>query len=339
MGKNLVVFSDGTGQEGGVGENTNVYKLFNMVEDRTASQIAFYDQGLGTGKTRKLLGKATGYGIKQNILECYTFLFENYQAGDRIYLFGLSRGATTVRSLSGFVHLFGMLPKSRNDLIEQAYDIYTISDDVRRRSQADEFIARHHTMWCKIKFLGVWDTVAALGTPSRAINVLLNATDWFKHEYHDLKLSESVEHAYHALAIDDERQTFHPVLWDSEISDKQTMKQVWFCGMHTDVGGGYPSSDLSDIPLEWMTGHAVRHGLRLYPQHKIRVAGNVNGTMHDSRGSFITRLYRQKVRFWPEGREDRPCVHNSVMQRTRNRHNSDDPSYRPWVLDVPHDVD
>ena len=117
MPKNIIVFSDGTGQEGGKGNNTNVYKLFNMIEDRTENQVSFYDRGLGTG-WRKITGNVGGMGISKNIRECYEFIFENYQAGDNIYLFGFSRGATTVRSLSAFIHLFGILPKSRPELIK-----------------------------------------------------------------------------------------------------------------------------------------------------------------------------------------------------------------------------
>ena len=141
MAKNIVVFSDGTGQEGDKGHNTNVYKLFNMALDRSPNQIAFYDRGLGTG-WRSLLGKATGAGISQNIMECYEFIFENYAAGDEIYLFGFSRGATTVRSLSGFLHLFGILPKSRRELIGDAYKIYKNADTAARKAAAAEFIAR-----------------------------------------------------------------------------------------------------------------------------------------------------------------------------------------------------
>ena len=122
MEKNIVVFSDGTGQEGGRGHNTNVYKLFNMIEDRTDRQVIYYDRGLGTG-WRKVTGTVTGMGISKNIRDCYEFIFENYCAGDQIFLFGFSRGATTVRSLSSFVHLFGILPKSRPELIKQAYRI------------------------------------------------------------------------------------------------------------------------------------------------------------------------------------------------------------------------
>jgi len=120
MAKNIVVFSDGTGQEGGEGADTNIYKLFKMVENRTKSQITFYDRGLGTG-FRKIGGSVFGAGISHNIKECYRFIFDNYEAGDSIYLFGFSRGSTTVRSLSSFIHLFGILPKSRPELIDKAY--------------------------------------------------------------------------------------------------------------------------------------------------------------------------------------------------------------------------
>ena len=116
MSKNIVVFSDGTGQEGGKGANSNVYKLFNMVLDRSSEQIAFYDRGLGTG-WRKITGSAAGMGISKNILECYKFIFENYEAGDQLYLFGFSLGSTTVMSLAAFIHCFGIFTKSCIELI------------------------------------------------------------------------------------------------------------------------------------------------------------------------------------------------------------------------------
>ena len=339
MGKNIVVFSDGTGQEGGEGTNSNVYKLFNMILDRSPEQVAFYDRGLGTG-WRQVTGNVGGAGISKNIRECYEFIFENYVAGDQIYLFGFSRGATTVRSLSGFIHLFGILPKSRRELIKQAYGIYKIADDTDRKNAAKAFVERHHTMWCRIKFLGVWDTVAALGVPIKSVDVVIDKIPFLRHRFHDLRLSESVENAYHALAIDDERKTFHPTLWDPEITTDQTMKQVWFCGMHTDVGGGYPEQELSDIALEWMLRTAEKHGLRIYPGHRVEVRGDdANGTMHNSRGNWLTRIYRTKVRSWPKATHGEPLVHKSVLERTLNRHNKKDPPYKPWILDGSYDYD
>jgi uncharacterized protein (DUF2235 family) len=338
MAKNIVVLCDGTGQEGGKGHGTNVYKLFNMLEDRTSRQIAFYDPGIGTG-WRKITGNIGGMGISRNIRQCYRFIFENFEAGDQIFLFGFSRGAATVRSLSSFVHYFGILPKSRPKLIKRAYKIYKIRNDEKRKRRADEFVRLHHTMWTRIKFIGCYDTVAALGLPFKFASAILDGIPGFRHKFHNFTLSESIEHAFQALAIDDERKTFHPVLWDTNITDYQTMRQVWFAGMHTDVGGGYKEQELSDIPLVWLTHMAVLKGLRIYPRHKVEINEDENGFMHDSRGRWITKLYRRKVRFWPSDREDKPVIHQSVLDRTKNRKNQDSPPYHPWILDLDHEVE
>ena len=339
MPKNIVVFSDGTGQEGGMGNNTNVYKLFCMVENRTKAQITFYDRGLGTG-WRKLSGSAVGAGISKNILECYEFIFDNYEAGDRVFLFGFSRGATTVRSLSSFIDLFGILPKSRPELIKHAYKIYQIRNKKRRNSKAAKFIAANYTMWCRIKFLGVWDTVAALGIPIKRISVFMNQIPGLDNAFQDLSLSPSVEHAYHALAIDDERRVFHPTPWhiydekgNSLLRDYQTVRQVWFCGAHTDVGGGYDEQNVSDIPLMWLTQKAVEHGLRIYPRHKVELNPDVNGVIHDPRGSRLTRLYRRAVRTWDPKTCGKLVIHESVLERTRSPHNQEDAPYAPWILE------
>jgi uncharacterized protein (DUF2235 family) len=123
VAKNIVIFSDGTGQEGGTGNNTNVYKTFNLILDRSPGQISFYDKGLGTG-FRKFTGNVFGRGFSENVLECYKFIFANYEHGDEIFLFGFSRGAATMRSLTGFIHWFGILPKSRATLVDEAWKIY-----------------------------------------------------------------------------------------------------------------------------------------------------------------------------------------------------------------------
>lgn len=336
MSKNIVVFSDGTGQEGGKGTNTNIYKLFNLIEDRTSKQISFYDPGLGSG-WRKVSGNVGGAGISKNIKQCYSFIYENYEAGDQIYLFGFSRGATTVRSLSSFIDYFGILPRSRSELIDEAYKIYKIGNEDKRKREAKQFVLRHHTMWTKIKFLGCFDTVAALGVPFKPVSVLIDYVPGLNHRFHDLSLSKSVLNAYQALAIDDERLTFHPKLWDVSDNLKQSIKQVWFCGMHTDVGGGYDIQKLSDIPLKWMRDMAKNHGLLIYKNHGIEINGDVNGQMHNSRGSFLTEFYRKKQRSWPSDRKDKPIVHESVINRRKNVHNDDNPTYKPWILALDYD--
>lgn len=338
MAKNILVFSDGTAQEGGRDLNTNVYKLFNMVEDRTERQIAFYDRGLGTG-WRKFSGNVFGAGISKNIRECYEFIFENFSAGDQVYLFGFSRGAATVRSLSSFIDLFGILPRSRPELIKRAYKIYKTRNEKKRLGLAEQFLARNHTMWCKIKFLGVWDTVSALGIPFKSLDVLVDKIPPFRHKFQNYRLSDSVIHGSHALAIDDERLTFHPALWDRELIAGQSMKQVWFCGMHTDVGGGYPEQKLSDIPLIWMLTEAKEHGLLIYRDHKVNINPDPDGLMHDSRKGVPGILYRRKERSWDSRTHENPRVHESVLLRKFNRNNTLTPAYDPWILKKDHEVE
>lgn len=327
MSKNIVIFSDGTGQEGGKGNNTNVYKLFNMIEDRTPHQVAFYDRGLGTG-FRKLSGLAFGVGISRNIMECYEFIFENYQAGDKVFLFGFSRGAFTVRSLSGFVNLIRVLPRSRHELIKQAYKIYKIDDRAKRKVVAEEFLSRHHTMKCPIEFIGVWDTVGALGIPLKALD-LVNP---FKYGFHDTRLARNVVYGCHALAINDERRTFHPTLWDERDDfTKQRVEQVWFPGMHTDVGGGYAEHGLSDIVLEWMVKKATLRGLKIYPRNKVDIHPDANGHMHNSRGSLLSRFYRKKIRELTECIE-KPVMHQSVLDITLDEVNEQGNGHSPWII-------
>lgn len=342
MAKNIVIFSDGTGQEGGKGHDTNVYKLFNLVEDRTDKQIVFYDRGLGTD-WRKITGNISGAGISKNILECYEFIFNNYEAGDQIYLFGFSRGAATVRSLSSFIHHFGILPKSRQELIKQAYKIYKIKDEEKRDKKAYQFIRKHHTMWARIRFLGVWDTVAALGLPFKGIDIFIDKVPFLKHTFQDFKLHGSVESAYHALAIDDRRKVFHPTLFDpNDLRKYQYLKQVWFMGMHTDIGGGYKEHGLSDIALEWMVKKAHVHGLRLYlkklDQSNFKVQPDPNDVLHNSREG-AAKLFSEAPRSWDEEKFGKIVIHESVLQRKLNENNEKAPPYKPWVLDHKYEVE
>jgi uncharacterized protein (DUF2235 family) len=341
VGKNIVILSDGTGQEGGKteGRSSNVYKLFNMLEDRTDNQIVFYDPGVGTG-VRKLTGNVGGMGISRNIKEAYAFLVEHFQADDRIYLVGFSRGAATVRSLSSFIDHFGILPRSRPDLIKKAYSIYKKRSKVSLDERARSFVGRHHTMWARIRFMGCYDTVAALGVPWAPASVVLDRIPLFQHRFHDLRLCASVETAVQALAIDDERKTFHPLLWDAEHLDYQSVHQVWFTGMHTDVGGGYREHGLSDIALVWLTNQAVDAGVAIYPDHEVRIAEDASAKMHNSRGSGMKKLFRHGVRSWDARRSDKPIIHGSVQARVDIgpglQHND---AYQPWIVELDHEVE
>lgn len=350
MPRNLVVFSDGTGQDGGSERDTNVYRLFNMTEQRTDAQLCYYDPGVGAiGRLSRIPGLASGHGFGRNVRDCYTFIFENFKVGDRLFLIGFSRGAATVRSLASFIDLFGIMPLSRRSVVDRAWRIYQIPDRVERKRKATEFLGFHHTMWTKVHFLGCYDTVTALGLPYNWASRLLDRVPGMKHRFHDFRLSPSVVHAYHALALDDVRTTFHPALWDpieKERTDPtgeargvdplacETMRQVWFAGMHTDVGGGYARKSLSDIPLVWLTRAAVAHGLRIYPHHTVRIEEDPDGWMHDSRAGLPGRFYRRKPRFWDQKRTDRPIVHESALLRRKNVRNHDEPPYEAWIYSV-----
>ncbi len=338
MGKNIVVFSDGTGQKGGVNNNTNIYKLFNMVEDRTKKQITYYDPGLGTD-WKKITGNVFGRGFSKNLLDCYQFIFENYEAGDDIFLFGFSRGAATVRSLSGFIHLFGVLPMARKDIINEAFKIYTIRNKVQRKNKAKRFIELHHTMWVKIKFIGVFDTVSALGFENRWIGTLFNR--FLTHKFHSLDLSDSVIYARHALAIDEKRKTFLPKIWEKleDGQPKDRLKQVWFCGVHTDVGGGYKEDELSHFSLKWMMDEATSKGLLIYEKAPAYITfleanKNIDGKMHNEQLGFKGHLFRTEGRSWKESKNGKLLIHESVLKRTKNTANRKDPAYSPWILEM-----
>ncbi|MDO9300491.1 MAG: DUF2235 domain-containing protein [Anaerolineales bacterium] len=377
MSKNIVVLSDGTGQDGGAGHDSNVYKLYRMLEDRTENQIVYYDQGLGTD-WRKVSGNAFGVGFTENIVQCYRFIFENYNAGDKIFLFGFSRGAATVRSLSSFIHYFGVLPKARSALIKQAFSLYesglqpitqdkeTIPEEDSRKfierltkrgneiindtsyqiykslrkdlkDKANQFTIAHPNMWVEVEFLGVWDTVPALGVvPLAGLSLLVNRLPWWRFSFHDFALHRSVKNAYQVLSIDDDREWFLPTIWNQYGDEnRQKIKQVWFSGSHTDVGGGYAEAGLSDITLEWMVQKALLHGLRFYLGSRkywnFCIAPDETDVFHPPRagwGKVFKAGQRDKV--WDKKAIDTfgpPLIHASVLERARQ-----DPSYRPWIL-------
>jgi uncharacterized protein (DUF2235 family) len=377
MSKNIVVLSDGTGQDGGAGHDSNVYKLYRMLEDRTENQVVYYEQGVGTDR-RKISGNAFGVGFTENIVRCYRFIFENYNAGDKIFLFGFSRGAATVRSLSSFIHYFGILPKSRSALINQAFRLYeagfqpitqdneAIQEEESRKvmerlakrgnqiindtsyqiykalrvdlkDKANQFTIAHPNMWVEIEFLGVWDTVPALGVvPLAGLSLLVDRLPWWKFSFHDFALHRSVKNAYQALSIDDDRAWFQPTIWNQYGDEnRQKIKQVWFSGAHTDVGGGFAEAGLSDITLEWMVQKALLHGIRLYLGSRkywnFCVAPDATDVVHPPRAGW-GRIYKEKERdkVWDKKAVDTfgpPVVHESVLERARQ-----DANYRPWIL-------
>jgi hypothetical protein len=287
MSRKLIVCCDGTWnqpeaiEEGVSCSPTNVLKFARALNpvctdaEASDSQIIYYDAGIGTANgADRLLGGMFGIGLSRNILDAYRFLAMNYHAGDEIFLFGFSRGAYTVRSLSGFINTVGLLPKTDIHWLPLAFRYYRTKPDRRDKPRfaklqtlladnADEF--RHP----RIHMIGVWDSVGALGAPTPLLQKLSRRYIGF----HDTALADNVDYAYQALALDEYRGAFKPDLW-TQSGRAQEVKQVWFPGVHSDIGGGYapdhadPTSDsdraaplLSDCALHWMITIARRHGL------------------------------------------------------------------------------
>lgn len=244
---------------------TNVRRFYEAVLPTGSDgieQAKWYDEGVGTKWYDRFLGGAIGAGLDQNIRQGYRFLAETYQAGDEVYILGFSRGAYTARSLVGLIRNCGLLKRKMLNLVNigVAYGIYRTRDDGPDSLTAKFFRSRFSNE-IPIKFLGVWDTVGALGLPLD----LMEKFNLKFYEFHDTNLSRIVENAYHAVAVDEHRRAYDVCLWNPNTQPQQTLEQRWFIGAHSNVGGGYADRRLSDIPLSWMMNKASGLGLGLNP--------------------------------------------------------------------------
>jgi len=342
MPKNIVVCSDGTGNSAIKGRGTNVFKLYEAVDlhgheqnPDLARQVAFYDDGVGTERFKplQLLGGAFGLGLSRNIRQLYADLVRTFEPGDQIYLFGFSRGAYTVRALAGLITTCGVLDagKFSNDddlkaAVRRAYCEYrrkyrtTLGRYVRRpytAESAHEFRERESAREVSIKFIGVWDTVDAVGLPddvAAPINVLV-----YRFQFPDLKLSPLVERACQALSIDDERRTFHPVMWNEEGETTGRIEQVWFAGVHANVGGGYPKQGMSLVALNWMMTKAEAAGLRFLKgdRNEYHEHNNVTDKLYNSRAGLAVyyRYTPRDIAAMCRVHHTTPRIHVSAVER------------------------
>ena len=336
-GKSIFLFADGTGNSSAKLFKTNVWRMYEAIDFGLDSpgkyvQIGYYDNGVGTSnfKPLALLGGIFGIGLQDNVLRLYAFLCRNYQPGDRIYVFGFSRGAFTIRLLVGLVASQGILkPGDDAALSLQVRDAYrafrrafvphrwlgrvlvaigrAVRDGLVKAKRA---ISRQHPdpetgrIDAEIEFVGVWDTVAAYGGPS--VEFTRGIDDWiYPLSMPEYGLPANVKKARHALSLDDERDAFWPLLWDEVIETKLVengkvsagrLKQVWFSGVHSDVGGGYPDESLSYIPFLWMMDELDDDVdfIDSFVQ-RARDLANPYGPIHDSR-SGLAAYYRYQPR-------------------------------------------
>ena len=292
MPKNIVVCCDGTGNQYGYA-NSNVVKLYWTLSAQE-KQIAYYHPGVGTMGARNALsavgkwwtrvrGLAFGYGFSDNIADVYSFLMKEFEPGAQIFIFGFSRGAYTARALCGLLQMCGLLTPGNEALIPYALRLYK-SNDPCKFEIADGF-KNTFSIPCTPYFLGLWDTVSSVGWILDPIH-----TKGGRLPY-TAKLPD-VPIVRHAVSIDERRAFFRQNLIHQPVQANQNFKEVWFAGVHSDVGGSYAEAEsgLSKIALRWMLCEAQSAGLSLDSQKVIDVLGgkvpyvppNPKGKLHKS---------------------------------------------------------
>ena len=379
----IVVCSDGTGNSSVKGRGTNVYKLYEALDYSDARVIGIYDDGVGTGRVKlfRLLGGALGLGFSANVRQLYAGIARVWEPGAQIWLFGFSRGAFTVRTLAGMLRHCGLPRKCGPGYSEErlqrdtrhAYAAYRERHPAilqplwkalsfwrwrwpRLRNWQRERALKATSdaqggdphMVPPVHFIGVWDTVDAVGFPVAFVANLWNSVI-YGFRFKSKSLPINVRHARHALSLDDERRSFWPVLWDEPVaaqgaepeeaggeagvgvaSPAQTLEQLWFAGVHSNVGGGYPKQGLSDVTLQWMLEEAIPLGLpvRCRTWREVKQRSNVGGHLYDSRAGLgvyyryaprrLSKLMSElksklKSKLIPPGLT--PVIHESVVER------------------------
>lgn len=329
MSKDIVICMDGTWND--PSEKTNVYKLFQSLNAgseqyvrpslttggyalrRGNNMVAFYLEGVGaSGRDEHWLGGATGFGLRTRVLHAFILASASYEPGDKLWVFGFSRGAWSARSLAGMIGRVGLLRQhdtSTDDADFIANRLWLLNKLASGAKRGDEF-------WkddpAPIKLVGVWDTVGALGIPWFNGIKAVDQAEKRLLDFADLNLHARVEHGRHALAIDEHRFDFTPTVWNARKDG--TVKQVWFSGGHADVGGGYPDAGLSDIALQWM-GQEIKDIDNAFPCDLAaldpKVAPNCKQPRHDESRKPIWQTRPVVPRHIPQD----ALLHATVIER------------------------
>jgi len=294
--RNLIVCCDGTGNIWGNGHDTNVVKLVRLLV-KDDSQIVHYDPGVGTtdnfppiglwNKVKAFSGRVVGLamagGIYESIGQGYEFLVDNFREGDRVCVFGFSRGAFAARSIAGIVDQFGIVRPGAKAMVPLLVSMYFSSPGKRAgdtHKTRETFAADIRTNFCSpggagagVYFLGVWDTVASVGLFGLRITTDANV----RHKRY--------QHVRHAVALDEMRWKYTPRLYRDEgppVVPGQTFEQTWFTGCHSDVGGSYADAALANLTLRWIVEAAAAPAVGLrFLQPASAIVGDPNGLAHD----------------------------------------------------------
>jgi len=320
--KRIVICADGTwnerdqiNKETGRRRPTNVTKVARAVRPRARNgvdQVVFYHDGIGTrGPLDRVTGGAFGSGMENNIRVLYRFIVYNYQPGDELFFFGFSRGAFTVRTLAGFMNLVGLIEKDDDFFVPEVYACYESSQGPGSPQWQKAFKTVQGTRPCPpIHFIGVWDTVGALGAPGFL-------GQWFnknKYEFHDVALNPNIQNAYHALAIDERRTPFKPNIWNRPPGWAGNLQQAWFAGVHSNIGGGYSPDGLANEALHWIVEKAEGLGLEVDSHYLSFFHPCFNAHLNDS----MTTAYRalgEYVRPIGEHLTAGETIHKSALDR------------------------
>jgi uncharacterized protein (DUF2235 family) len=313
--KRIIICSDGTWNkpEEDLTKDypTNVLKFsraIKPVDDKGIAQTVFYDWGIGSYHD-KVGGGGFGAGLDKNIMDGYRYIVHNYDEGDEIFLFGFSRGAYTVRCLAGLINNCSVLKKEHDNQINEAYKLYKNPNEKPDGAVSQEFRSKFSVnQKTPVHFVGVWDTVGALGLPKSIFGFIQD-----KHLFYDNKIGSIIKTARHALSIDELRKDFEPTIWEQDYHKLVDLKQVWFAGVHSDVGGSYPPDEnghvLSDIPMMWMKKEAEKQHLQFQP-HIEKVQLNPLAKQNKEDGIIYKMLGLKKRTIVPE-----TYLHVSVKER------------------------
>lgn len=322
MARRFVLLFDGTWNKRRTG--TNVIRMRQAIRSEgpaDAGQPCFYDEGVGTKWWNRLSGGAFGRGLSENIQEGYAWLARHHRPGDEIFVFGFSRGAYTARSLVGLIRKCGLVNAVNERTVADAYALYRDKAVAPKDARAVEFRAKY-SRETRVRFIGVWDTVGALGIP---ISQIPFSRDYY--QWHDTELSGIVDYAMHAVAVDEHRKDFGVTLWTQSKPENVRVEQRWFAGAHSDVGGG-EGGTLPNLALRWLQDRAEEAGLAFGAKADVGPRDPL-GPIHDSYAGFMFGVYR-----WFRPRHPRKFgagVHETVDESVWQRWRAD-PAYRPGVL-------
>jgi len=323
MKRKLVLLFDGTWNNRKDRTNVTLMKkcLISSGEG-DAEQPCYYDTGVGTHWYDRWTGAAFGRGLSTNIRQGYQWLSQNHTSEDEIFLFGFSRGAYTARSLIGMITKCGLLNNPSRQMVHKAYKLYRNKNLEPDSSEAKAFRAQY-SREVRIKFLGVWDTVGALGIP---ISHVPFSRDFYR--WHNTGLSKIVDYAYHAMAVDEHRKDYNVSVWTKKQTENLDVEQRWFIGAHSNVGGGYHDDPPPNMPLRWIQTKAEFCGLKLSEKVKVGSEDHL-AKINDSFAEFMFGTYkwfkRQYFRSFGTGANE--SVDESVWLRWTAEQN-----YRPTSL-------